>query len=155
MAHRGKHYPVDFRRDFNLNGDISVPSPNPHRWRVTIHSGVIPPYPVDGAVFICVPVGFVPPDQYTWISPKQVIGGLHYFVRVLHNFFFLPDTIRNGSFQLETDERALVAAWRNNHGSRTEPFAYISSEASTFFRDTVLFSRGGSFQLSATDPVGY
>jgi len=155
MAHRGRSYPVDFRRDFNFNGDVSVASPNPDRWRIVIHSGVTPPYPVDGAVFTCVPAGFVPPDQYTWLSPQQLISGLHYFVRVLHNFPALPDTIRRGTFQLETAERALVAAWDNRLNSRTEPYAFVSSEAHTFFRDSGLFPRGGTFQLSSTSPVGY
>jgi len=155
MAHRGKHYPVLIRRDFNFNSDISIANPLPARWRVVVHSGVTPTYPIDGAIFVCVPNGFVPPDQYTWLSPKQVISGLHYFVRVLHNFPALPDTIRRGTFQLETDEHSLVAAWANRNDSRRDPFAFISTEANTFFLDHGLFTHGGQFHASSTDPVGY
>jgi len=155
MAHRGHAYPVNFRRDWNFNGDISIASPIPDRWRVVIHSGITPPYPIDGSVFICLPIGFLPPDILQWQSAVQTIGGFQWQLTAQDFFFGLPDTNRIASWQLQRADKGLVAAWRPRHEDRRDPFAFVSSEASTFFLDTSVFTHGGHFHASSTDPVGY
>jgi len=143
------------RRDFNFNSDISVPNPLPDRWRVVVHSGVIPTYPIDGAVFTLLPFGYVPVGDFHWVSAVQTIGGFQWRMDAICSFLALPDTRRTASWQLFRLDKNLVAAWRPRHEDRKDPFAFVSSEASTFFLDTSVFAHGGQFHASSTDPVGY
>lgn len=155
MAHKGRKYPVDFRRDWNRNADISITSPNPDRWHVVLHSGVTPPYPIDGSVFVCLPVGFTPPDEIVWRSAVQSIGGFQWWLDAHDQFIALPDANRVALWQLHRLDKDLVAAWHPRLPDRSDPWRFISTEANTIFTDTTVFPRGQFFYNSSTSPVGY
>jgi len=71
------------------------------------------------------------------------------------SFNALPDSTRFATWQLFRLDKTLVAAWHPRNADRRDPFAFVSSEANTFFIDHSVFPRGGFFHTSTTDPVGY
>jgi len=155
MAHRGRPYPVDFRRDYNQNCDVSIPRPNAARYRVVIHSGVVPTYPIDGTVFVPERAVYIPVNLLKWTSARVTVGGFQWWVEIDQIFPFLPDTKRTALLTLFRSDRSNVASWAYRAPSYDDPLQFISTEANTSGLDPFVFPRGGSFQNSTTTPIGY
>lgn len=109
MAHKGKTWPVLFRRDLNLNVET-----NDDGWS----NRVIVTYPVLPTGFAgfwslshwdCGPGGFLPPNLIEWKSELALKFGLHWFTR-------LEVAINNGIdytriLTLNTIEFGVTAKW--------------------------------------------
>ena len=155
MAHRGRRYPVAFRRDWNQKSDISNPAAHALHWRVTVRSGVSPPYGVDGSVFVCGPDVYVSPNELRWQSPVQHVSGFDWRLTVFATYPFIPDTKLTGQWQLERMDRGRVAFWVNHSPSYLDPWSFESGFAKTLQLDGIVFPRGGFFENSVTTPVGH
>jgi hypothetical protein len=75
MAHRGKDWPVLFRRDFNLNVQ-TYRHGLAEKYHVQIPQFVFPDYPeLRNTDWICGTGLYDPPDRIAWNSPLTVLSG--------------------------------------------------------------------------------
>jgi hypothetical protein len=155
MAHKGRLYPVAFRRDFNFHCDIRSTTTLPLHWRATLHSFVVPPYPIDGSIFVCGGDVFIPPDKLRWQSAVQPVGGFDWRLTAILQFVQLPDTILKSHWELERLDKGLVAAWETSPPDYFNPFGFSGLFAKTLFNDFTVFPHGSFFYNSSTSAVGY
>jgi hypothetical protein len=155
MAHRGRHFPVNFRRDFNQNCDISNVNAAAETYRVVVHSGVLPPYPIDGTVFICTPTVSPASAELRWLSELKFVGGFNWQLLGILIFPFVPDTKLSFSWTMLRIGRGSVAQWFYHSPSYNDPFTFESGFAKTVNVDAGVFPRGAFFENSTTTPVGY
>jgi hypothetical protein len=155
MAHKGRHYPVAFRRDFNYRSDVSSTTAFPRHWTVVLHSGAVPVYPIDGATFVCGGDMFVAPDELRWESPVQHVAGFNWQLTALLQFFQLPDSILTAHWQLQRLDKGLVSSWVTSPPDYFNPFGFSGVFARTLFNDFTVFPRGSFFYFSSTNPTGY
>lgn len=155
MAHRGRLFPVNFRRDFNQGGDISNVNAIAESYRIVIHTGVVPAQPIDGTVWIVTPTAMENPVYLKWLSERRLFQGFHLQLSVFCGFPNNPDTVLQAQFRFDTTERGRAAEWNLGFpGSYTAPFI-LGPGASTGVVDPAVFPRGGQFQNSLATPVGY
>lgn len=155
MAHRGRPYPVAFRRDFNQYSNIANGHAFPLKWHVVVHSGVVPVYPLDGSVWVCGPDVYIPDGLLQWSAPVQHIAGVDYQLRVQLLYTNLPDSLLVAHFLFVTNPTGYGFYWIPREPVRDDPFSFVSGEARTFDLDHTLYPRGGFFQNSNWAAVGY
>lgn len=155
MAHRGRLYPVAFRRDFNFQCNVQSTTAFPKVWDVVLHSGVAPGYIVDGERFICQEIIGPNPATITWLSPARTIGIWFWQLRVNLSFWALPDSDLQSTWILQRDAID-VSRWRRIHSDRFNPIGFpIGLYSEVLFTDTTTFDRGADFNHSLTNPQGY
>jgi hypothetical protein len=155
MAHRGKYFPVHPRRDFNANCDIRNVHAIANKYDITLHSGLVPPTPLDGLTFRLNPMS--QPDEATlaWGITDALIAGHLWSIRLRIVFNKLPDSLLQTTFFLFEYE-FLATSWRNVPESRDfplDPGNLLTHE--TLYIDYSAFPDGCSFFNSVTTPVGY
>lgn len=155
MAHRGRLYPVHFRRDFNRNCSIAGTAGFAKAYAVTLHSGTLPAYIVDNERFECVEVAG--PDNATiqWLSPARTIGINFWQLRILVSFWQLPDSQLQSTWILERDA-IVVSKWRPVPFSYDEPLRkrpFLPGQV--LFTDETTFERGADFNASTYVAIGY
>jgi hypothetical protein len=155
MAHRGRRYPVHFRRDWNQNGDISNAFAIAENYRLVLHLGPGVGGPLEGAVFVL--TGTTMPNTATlqWRSENRRLGTFDYFVIQQSVFGNLPDTILESFGDLYTVQRGHAAGWRFCANSRLEPFKYDPPAGATVVYDTVTVPATAKIEYSRTTPIGY
>src|SRR5215471_17371132 len=122
MAHRGRRYPVHFRRDYNQGGNIAAPWVLAENYHVPLFSIYpFPPAPV-GTDFVCPgqPVSGV--SDPTWLSDPVANSGHLWQLRITVYFSALPDSILRSRLELSRLDVGLVLQWRNGEGSYSNPF---------------------------------
>lgn len=155
MAHKGRLYPVHFRRDFNFQCDVSSLRVLPKVWTNTLSSGEFVPYIIDGRTFVCQEVAG--PDDHTiaWLSPAAMYGIWLWQLRLHVSFWQLPDSDLQATWILQRDAID-VARWRGVQSDRYDPVnpgRLISWQQP--FLDFTTFPHGGNFNNSRFGPVGY
>lgn len=155
MAHRGRFFPVNFRRDFNANCDISSTTALAQAYTIELHSGTVPPYAVDGAVFVLNPTDPPSADALEWLSDVSVIAGHEYQLRLFVQIVQTVDVLLRATWRLSKDD-FVVSQWRGVDKSRVDPL-----ERGTLltwqvdFTDFGAFPNGANFNFSHSGPVGY
>jgi len=155
MAHRGRLYPVAFRRDFNYNSDISNVSTLAREYLITLKSGVIPPYVVDGATFHLTPLPQPDAATLAWGQTDVDIGDFLWSIRLRVDFPELPDSWLRATWFLFKFE-FLVSSWRGVPKSRDNPLdaGNLLTQA-VLFTDFATFPLGANFNFSLATPAGY
>lgn len=155
MAHRGRLYPVHFRRDFNPNTSAKTPGAWPKGWRTTLHSGVAPPYIVDGHTFDLQEIAGPNVSTIAWLSPAVMLGLWLWQVRFHISFWQLPDTPTQPTWFLERDA-IVVSSWRGIHSSRSNEISSHNQLAwEVLFTDFTTFPAGANFNFSNVNTIGY
>lgn len=155
MAHRGKYFPVNFRRDFNANCDIRSTTALAQAYTTTLHSGTSPGYDVDGAVFVLNPADPPGPDALEWLSGVSVIADHEWQLRLFVQIIRTVDVLLRATWRLSKDD-FVVSQWRGVDSSRFDPL-----ERGTLltwqvdFTDFGAFPQGANFNNSIAGPVGY
>jgi hypothetical protein len=155
MAHRGRRYPVHFRRDWNQNSDISNPFVLAESYRLVLHTGPSGSSILDGAVFVLTPTTTFSIAVLQWLSSNRHLGGFDYYVIQQSVFGNLPDTILESFADLYTVQRGHAAGWRFCANSRTEPFKYDPANGATVIYDPVTCPATAKLEYSRTTPIGY
>lgn len=120
-----------------------------------MHSGVVPPYIIDGATFHLQEVAGPDPQTIAWLAPGQTLGIWFWQVRLFVRYNNLPDTIMQATWFLERDA-IIVASWRRIHQSRVDPVTggnMLTWE--TIFTDFTTFPAGATFNFSIVGATPY
>lgn len=155
MAHRGKFFPVNFRRDFNANCDIRSTTALAQAYTIELHSGTSPGYAVDGSVFVLNPTDQPSPDALEWLSGVSVIAGHEYQLRLFVQIVQTVDVLLRATWRLSKDD-FVVSQWRGVDSSRFDPLA--KGTIGTWqvdFTDFGAFPQGANFNFSHSSAVGY
>ncbi len=155
MAHRGKFFPVNFRRDFNANCDIRSTTALAQAYSVDLHSGVEPPYPVDGTHWIVRSIDQPNPSTVAWLSDLSDISGQTYQLRLWVEIIEPVGCILRVTWFLFKND-FLASSWRPNAGDRFDPFqSHFQPSWQVLFTDFATFPRGANFNFSSSGPTGY
>jgi len=155
MAHRGKFYPVAFRRDFNFNCDIRSISTLADSYEITLHSGVAPAYGVEGFLFF---LSQLPqPDERTlaWGCTDIEVDDELWSLRLRVEFLNPPECILRSTWFLFRSA-FLASSWRGNAGDRFDPLSGNSPLGwQVLFTDFATFPSGANFNNSVHRAHGY
>lgn len=155
MAHRGRFYPVHFRRDFNANCDIRSISAFAKKYAIRLHSGTSPGYVVDGEQFILQEIAGPDASTIAWLSPSRTIGIWDWQLRLLVSFPHLPDALLQATWFLYRDV-IVVSSWRPIEFDRFNPLESNTQLTwQVLFTDFTTFDRGANFNFSTLNAVGY
>lgn len=155
MAHRGRFYPVAFRRDFNARCDISSTTALADSYEITLHSGVIPPYGVEGFLFFLDQLPM--PDNHTlaWGCTDVEVADELWSIRLRVEFSELPDTILLGTYYLFRSG-FLCSSWRPvPDGDRFNPLGPATLHSEVLYTDFGTFPNGANFNFSRAIAHGY
>src|SRR6476619_3563545 len=113
MAHRGRLYPVNFRRDFNQGSDVSNTRSLAHDYQITLDSNTSRGYPVDGQSFVCSPT--VSPDvrDLRWLSDVRHLGNFDWQLSIRARLIDVPDTRLQSFMELARLDVGPVARWQS------------------------------------------
>lgn len=155
MAHRGRFFPVHFRRDFNRDTNAGLFTSFAQAYNVVLNSGVVPGYIVDGERFRVQEIAGPNPSTIAWLSPSRTIGIWDWQLRLLVSFWQLPDTQLQPTWILYRDA-IMVSSWRPilfsyNDPIRKPPFL----PGQVLFTDETTFERGADFNNSLVSPAEY
>lgn len=155
MAHRGKYWPVHFRRDFNWNCDIRSLTAFPRDWTIIFNSHTSPGYLIDGERFILTEIEGPNPSTIAWLSASRTIGIWDWQVRLFVRFINLPDSVLQSEWILYRDV-IIVARWRRIFSDRFDPVTGGNPLTyQTLFVDVTTFPVGADFNYSTMHPTGY
>lgn len=155
MAHRGKYYPVNFRRDFNHNANIASTSALPECWRNDIRD-FDPPQAPAGHTFIACPDPALPGMPVLgWISDWATVAGHEWRVRLQCDFPSLPDTLLRGRLFMDRRDVGLVAIWKRGDPDYFDAFNFNIFTQALLYWDPAVFTRAPQFQSSILSAVGY
>lgn len=155
MAHRGKYYPVAFRRDFNFNCDIRSTTALADSYEITLHSGVTPPYGVEGFLFFLSTLPM--PDERTlaWGCTDVEVDDELWSIRLRVEFSALPEAWLTATWFLFRSG-FLCSSWRGVPRSRENPLdAGNLITQQVLFTDFSTFPSGADFNHSRTVAHGY
>jgi hypothetical protein len=155
MAHRGKDWPVVFRRDFNLNSQ-TYRHGLANRYDVGTQAFTFPDYPeLQNTVWDCGPGTLEPPARLAWLSNVRVLAGRSWQFRFYGTLsgaaleFFTP------SWELWLNGAKILAyALRAPDHNSDVPINGLGG--SITFQDPTKFPHGpGSVGFVTVSPVHY
>jgi hypothetical protein len=155
MAHRGRLYPVHFRRDFNHNADIRSTTTLAATYVTTLKSGLVPPTIVDGHTFRLQDIAGPDDATVAWLSPLQHIGLWDWQCRLWVRIVRTVDVLLEATWFLERDG-ILASSWRGVAADRFDPLA--SGNPLTWrvlFTNTAIFPIPPNFNYSVKSAEGY
>lgn len=155
MAHRGRFFPVHFRRDFNRDTNAGAFTALAQAYNVVLNSGVVPGYLVDGERFRCQEIAGPDPATLAWLSPARDIGIWFWQLRIHVSFWTLPDTQLRSTWFLERDA-IVVSSWRPIPTSYDDPIRkppFLPGQV--LFTDETTFEHGADFNNSIVTPAEY
>lgn len=155
MAHRGKLFPVHFRRDFSANANIQNPGVLAEGYDIILQGDNTVPSVVNGHLFHLSPVDQPDPASIQWRSETELLGGQDWDVILRVTIVQTVDVLLKAVWFLFRNE-FLASSWQSVPANRLFPVQRgPAAFGQVLFTAGDVFPHGANFNFSDWHPTGY